>query len=66
MIPAFNAISMFLGALFAWLLARTKPQIDERYTVSVSSGLIAGESLTGVAIILWMQGGGMIKSIFGF
>lgn len=65
-IPAFNAISMFLGALFAWLLARTKPQIDERYTVSVSSGLIAGESLTGVAIILWMQGGGMIKSIFGF
>jgi len=65
-IPAFNAISMFLGALFAWSLSRTKPQLDERYTISVASGLVAGESLAGVAIIMMLQGGGMLKALFGF
>lgn len=62
-IPAFNSISMFLGALIAWLLMRAKPQTAEKYTVAVSSGLIAGESLMGVAIILALQGPGMIKEI---
>jgi len=62
-IPAFNSISMFLGALGAWLLMRSKPETAEKYTVAVSSGLIAGESLMGVAIILALQGPGMIKEI---
>ncbi len=55
-IPAFNALSMFLGALVAWILAKRSPQTDEKYTISVSSGLIAGESLMGVAIILTVEG----------
>jgi uncharacterized oligopeptide transporter (OPT) family protein len=59
-IPAFNSISMFLGALFAWILANTKPSLNDRYTVAVASGLIAGESLMGVAIILWLQGPDML------
>jgi putative OPT family oligopeptide transporter len=50
-IPAFNSISMFVGALTAWLLAKWRPKIDEAYTIPVSSGLIAGESLMGVVII---------------
>ncbi|WP_373049549.1 OPT family oligopeptide transporter [Vulgatibacter sp.] len=62
-IPAFNSISMFLGALGAWILMRQKPKTAEKYTVAVSSGLIAGESLMGVAIILALQGPGMIKEI---
>ena len=55
-IPAFNALSMFLGALVAWILAKKRPETDEKYTISVSSGLIAGESLMGVAIILIVEG----------
>jgi uncharacterized oligopeptide transporter (OPT) family protein len=51
-IPAFNSISMFAGALIAWLFSRARPAAAERYTIPVSSGLIAGESLVGVAIIL--------------
>ena len=51
-IPFFNSFSMFLGALFALIYARQKPVLAERYIVPVSSGLIAGESLTGVAIAL--------------
>jgi putative OPT family oligopeptide transporter len=51
-IPAYNSFAMFTGALVAWVLARTAPRTAERHTVAVSSGLIAGESLMGVAIIL--------------
>ena len=54
-IPAFNSIAMFVGALVAWLVARTTPKTAETYTVPVSSGLIAGESLMGVAIILTLE-----------
>jgi uncharacterized oligopeptide transporter (OPT) family protein len=54
-IPAFNAISMFTGALIAWLVARAAPKAAEDYTVPVSSGLIAGESLMGVGIILAIE-----------
>lgn len=54
-IPAFNSISMFLGALAAWIIAKNSPKTDETYTVPVSSGLIAGESLMGVAVILLFQ-----------
>ena len=54
-IPAFNSFAMFGGALAAWLYARSRPRAAETYTVPVSSGLIAGESLTGVAIILVLE-----------
>jgi uncharacterized oligopeptide transporter (OPT) family protein len=54
-IPAFNSIAMFVGALVAWLAAKRSPQAAETYTVPVSSGLIAGESLMGVAIILSLE-----------
>jgi uncharacterized oligopeptide transporter (OPT) family protein len=54
-IPAFNAFAMFTGALAAWLFAKARPQAAETYTVPVSSGLIAGESLMGVGIILTLE-----------
>ncbi|NBX30658.1 hypothetical protein EBR04_09515 [bacterium] len=54
-IPAFNAISMFAGALVAWLVAKAAPRTADEYTVPVSSGLIAGESLMGVGIILAVE-----------
>ena len=46
---------MFAGALIAWLVAKKAPQAGETYTVPVSSGLIAGESLMGVTIILSVE-----------
>jgi OPT family oligopeptide transporter len=54
-IPAFNTFAMFAGALLAWLFARARPKAAETYTVPLSSGLIAGESLMGVAIILVLE-----------
>src|SRR6185436_19089420 len=49
-IPAFNSISMFLGALIAWAWLRWNKPSGERYTVAIASGLIAGESLIAVLV----------------
>ncbi len=51
-IPFFNSLSMFIGAVIAMLLEKKKPALAERYLITVSSGFIAGESLIGVAIAL--------------
>lgn len=47
-----NSISMFLGAAIAWLWMKMRPKSCDDYMVSGASGLIAGESLTGVGINL--------------
>jgi uncharacterized oligopeptide transporter (OPT) family protein len=52
-VPGFNAISMFLGALIAWVIEKGSPKLGEKYTITVSSGLIAGESLMAVGVKLW-------------
>ncbi len=51
-IPAWNSISMFIGALLAYAFARANEKKAETYTIPVASGIIAGESLLGVAIAL--------------
>lgn len=51
-IPCFNSISMFLGALIAYVFSRINKENAERYTIPCASGLIAGESLLGVAVAL--------------
>ena len=49
-INGFNSISMFIGALLALLFSKANRAVHEEYTVPVSSGIIAGESLMGVLI----------------
>ena len=51
-IPFWNSLSMFLGGLIALILEKTAPKTAEKYIIPVSSGIIAGESLMGVAIAL--------------
>lgn len=51
-IPGSNAIAMFLGSAIAEWLRRKKPALAEKTVVPVASGLIAGESLMGIAIAL--------------
>jgi uncharacterized oligopeptide transporter (OPT) family protein len=48
-IPASIAITMFVGSLIARLLERYQASLAQRFTIAAASGLIAGESLTGVA-----------------
>lgn len=63
-VPAFNSISMFLGALAAWILAKRSPATDEKYTIPVSSGLIAGETLMGVGIKLFIAAPDLIRQLW--
>ncbi|MFN8176783.1 MAG: OPT family oligopeptide transporter [bacterium] len=48
----YYGLSMFLGGLAQWILAKKAPKLDQIYTAPVASGLIAGESLMGVFLIL--------------
>jgi uncharacterized oligopeptide transporter (OPT) family protein len=48
-IPASICFTMFLGALAAWLVERRFPSLATRFTIAAAAGLVAGESLVGVA-----------------
>ena len=50
-VPFSNSLMMFLGAAVAEVIRRRFKRFD-RYTVPVASGLIAGESLVGIGIII--------------
>jgi uncharacterized oligopeptide transporter (OPT) family protein len=51
MLIPFNAVTgIFLGALIDVVWARIAPEHNERYSIPMASGLIAGEALVAVAI----------------
>ena len=60
-LPASNALAIFLGAFLAWGWRRWWRASAERYVTPVASGLIAGESLMGVAIALLVAAGLVAK-----
>ncbi|MCB1521018.1 MAG: OPT/YSL family transporter [Hyphomicrobiaceae bacterium] len=51
-IPAWNSISLFLGALAAHLVTLAAPRWAEHRIVVLAAGLVVGESLAGVAAAL--------------
>jgi uncharacterized oligopeptide transporter (OPT) family protein len=51
-LPASTSLSVFLGAVAAALLGRARPALAEAATVPLASGLIAGESLVSLAVLL--------------
>lgn len=51
-IPAYNSISIFIGALIAEILRRRYKAFAERTIIPVSSGFIAGESLMGILVAM--------------
>jgi putative OPT family oligopeptide transporter len=51
-IPAWNSLSLFLGALLASLIMKFAKTWSERFLMALAAGLVAGESLTGVASVL--------------
>jgi uncharacterized oligopeptide transporter (OPT) family protein len=57
-IPASLSLSMFLGALAAAILARTRPAFALVAAVPLAAGLIAGESLVSLCVTLFEALGG--------
>ncbi len=59
--PAFNALSFFIGAVVAETLRRKRAAFAERTVVPVASGFIAGESLMGILVAIFIALGWLTK-----
>jgi uncharacterized oligopeptide transporter (OPT) family protein len=57
-IPASISLTMFLGALAAWVIAARWEDLAARFSIAAAAGLVAGESIVGVAAALWSMAGG--------
>lgn len=51
-IPAWTSLTMFLGALFAFILLKWRPRFSALYATVIAAACVAGESLGGVAAII--------------
>lgn len=51
-VPFFNSLAMFIGALIALILEKKSTLMSERFVVPVASGFIAGESIMGIVVAL--------------
>jgi len=49
------SLSMFIGGLIALIIDKRKPEIGRKYTIPVASGIIAGESLMGIVVIIYFM-----------
>ena len=61
----YYGLLFFLGALVALLIERREPKVAEEFTLPVASGVVAGGSLMGVAVVFWANGGGILSKFFG-
>lgn len=61
----FYALLFFIGAVLGYVIEKKWPKTSKEYTFPVASGVIAGESLMGVALVFWENGPEMIKRVFG-
>ncbi len=57
-VQAWYAISLFVGAVVGWVLRRVAKDWSELYVTPIAAGVIAGESLMGVAIAIHQMFGG--------
>jgi uncharacterized oligopeptide transporter (OPT) family protein len=51
-IDANDSLAMLVGALIAWAIQKKNRDWADNYIVSVSSGVVAGESLMGIVVIV--------------
>jgi uncharacterized oligopeptide transporter (OPT) family protein len=59
----YYGLLFFAGGLLAWWVARSRPRWSEEFTFPVASGWIAGESLMGVALVMWENGPGLLRAL---
>jgi uncharacterized oligopeptide transporter (OPT) family protein len=54
-----------LGGAIGWWVERKHPRWAEEFTFPVASGWIAGESLMGVALVIWANGPELVRRLLG-
>jgi OPT family oligopeptide transporter len=61
----YYSVLFLMGALIAWWFEKKHPKLAEEFTFPVASGIIAGGSLMGVALVFWENGAEMFKKLLG-
>jgi OPT family oligopeptide transporter len=61
----YSSLMFFLGAVLAALFQKRSPKRAEEFTFPVASGVIAGGSLMGVALVFWENGRDLLQKILG-
>jgi putative OPT family oligopeptide transporter len=61
----YYGLLFFLGALIALVVERQRPEVAKEFTLPVASGVVAGGSLTGVALVFWANGGSILYKLIG-
>lgn len=62
----YYALLFFVGSIIGWVVEKRWPKAAKDYTFPVASGVIAGESLMGVALIFWENGPEIVKKLLGW
>ncbi|MBK8913672.1 MAG: OPT/YSL family transporter [Phycisphaerales bacterium] len=61
----YYALLFLIGAIIGWVIEKKAPKVAKEFTFPVASGIIAGESLMGVALIFIENGPEMWQRLFG-
>jgi len=61
----YYGLLFFLGGALGWWLDKRYPRWSEEFTFPVASGWIAGESLMGVALVMWQNGPELLRRLLG-
>ena len=61
----YYGVLFFVGALIGWWLEKHHPKVSEEFTFPVASGWIAGESLMGVALVMWQNAPALLGRLLG-
>ena len=64
-IPLVLRIPVFLGRPDRADGRKKQTDLAEEFTFPVASGVVAGGSLMGVALVLWLNGGSILGKLFG-
>ena len=61
----YYGVLFFVGGLLGWWLEKMRPQLSREFMFPVASGWIAGESLMGVALVMWENGPELVRRLLG-
>ena len=61
----YYSLLFFLGAVIGEGYASMSPKNAEEYTFPVASGIVAGGSVMGVALVFWENGPQIIRQLLG-
>src|SRR5262249_19756260 len=60
----YYGVIFFAGGLLGWWVEKKHPRWAEEFTFPVACGWIAGESLMGVALVIWENGPDLVRRLF--